>query len=251
MFSPDATRLLATGVLAGACLAAGVWVWMKIRATPFSLVQGLLYGLNYAVARVLWRARVHGRLGLAHGQGAVIVCNHRSSLDPSFIHLATARVVHWMVAKEYCDSRALGWILRICEVIPTSRAGLDTAATKMAIRCTEQGGLTGVFLEGHINTTDQLLRPVRSGAAMIALKARAAVVPCYLRGSPYDGTPLGCLLMPAKVDLYLGEAIDLSPYFGREREREVLEDLTRRFVREIAKLAGQGDFEPKLAGRQE
>ena len=35
----------------------------------------------------------------------------------------------------------------------------------------------------------------------------------------------------------------------RDEGREVLEDLTKRFLVEIAKLAGCPDFEPKLAGR--
>jgi hypothetical protein len=43
--------------------------------------------------------------------------------------------------------------------------------------------------------------------------------------------------------------MDLSQYYGRDNEREVLEDLTRRFLVEIAKLAGCPEFQPKLAGR--
>ena len=32
-------------------------------------------------------------------------------------------------------------------------------------------------------------------------------------------------------------------------DREVLENLTRRFLREIARLGGEPDYEPELAGR--
>ena len=55
--------------------------------------------------------------------------------------------------------------------------------------------------------------------------------------------------MPARVRLEIGEPIDLSPYFGREGEREVLDELTLRFLRAIAELAGQPDYQPQLAGR--
>ena len=84
---------------------------------------------------------------------------------------------------------------------------------------------------------------------MIALRARVPVIPCYVTGAPYDGTILGCLVMPAKVRLVVGRPIDLSPYYGRESDREVLEELTKRFLQEIAALAGQPDFQPQLAGR--
>ena len=33
--------------------------------------------------------------------------------------------------------------------------------------------------------------PGRPGAALIALKARVPVVPCYIHDAPYDGTMLG------------------------------------------------------------
>jgi 1-acyl-sn-glycerol-3-phosphate acyltransferase len=225
------------------------WGVVRIRRSPFTPLQTILYGINQLVARTLWRARLSGPLPLAPGQGAVIVCNHRSSLDPSFIALTGMHAVHWMVAKEYCVNPVFAWILRLCEVIPTRRGGVDTAATKMAIRYAQQGGLVGIFPEGRINTTSRLLLPGRLGAAMIALKARVPVVPCYVQGSPYNGTALGCLLMPATVRVKIGPPIDLSPYYGREGDREVLEELTKQFLRAIATLAGQSDFEPELAGR--
>ena len=55
--------------------------------------------------------------------------------------------------------------------------------------------------------------------------------------------------MPAKIRLKVGQPMDLSGYYGRDNDREVLEDLTRRFLVEIAGLAGCSDFQPKLAGR--
>ena len=38
-------------------------------------------------------------------------------------------------------------------------------------------------------------------------------------------------------------------HYGRENDREVLELLTRRFLKVIADLAGDADFQPQLAGR--
>jgi 1-acyl-sn-glycerol-3-phosphate acyltransferase len=107
----------------------------------------------------------------------------------------------------------------------------------------------GVFPEARINRTDKLLIAGRSGAAMIALKARVPVIPCYIRGAPYDGTALGCLFMRANVTVRIGQPIDLSEFYGRENERDVLEQVTRQLLVAIATLAGQPDFQPELAGR--
>ena len=127
--------------------------------------------------------------------------------------------------------------------------GYDTAATKMAIRIAEQGGLVGIFPEARVNTTKQMLLPGRPGAVLIALKARVPVVPCYIENAPYDGTAIGCMLMPASVRLTIGDPIDLSSYYGQDGNRDVLDQLTLRLLTAIAHLAGDDDFRPEVAGR--
>ena len=249
MLSAETADLLALCVLAVLGLAAVGWIVAELRRSPFTPAQSLLYALNYVVSRLLWRARIEGSLPVSPDRGAVIVCNHRCPLDPSFMALAVPRVVHWMVAREYCEHWLMGPLLRLCEVIPTSRGGSDTAATKAAIRLAAAGGLVAIFPEGRINDRQELLLPGRPGAALIALKARVPVVPCFVHGSPYDGTTLGCLLMPAKVRLTFGPAIDLSEYYDRPVDRRTLEELTRRFLGEIARLGGDPHFQPQLAGR--
>jgi 1-acyl-sn-glycerol-3-phosphate acyltransferase len=249
MLSPLATRLLAYVVLAAAALLPLGWLAVQFRRSRLTISQTVLYGLCVLLTRLQWRARVIGSLDLPPGQGAVIVSNHRSSIDPLFIAIAAKCVVHWMVAKEYCAQPAFRWFLRSCEVIPTSRAGIDTAATKAAIRLAREGGLVGVFPEGRVNTSKEFMLSSRPGVAMIALKAQVPVIPCYISGSPYDGTAGGALLMTARVKLRLGRPIDLSPYYGRENERQVLEDLTKGILSTIAAMAGQSDFQPQIAGR--
>jgi 1-acyl-sn-glycerol-3-phosphate acyltransferase len=244
-FAPNTLAAAALGLLG---LALVVWLVLWIRRMPFTPLQSVLFGLNYVFARVLWRGEVRGSLALPPGQGAVIVCNHRGSLDPSFLYLATTRVVHWMVAREYFENPFFGFFLRRVGAIPVGRGGIDTAATKMAIRCTQEGGLLGMFPEGRINSSDKLLLSARPGAAMIALRAQVPVVPCYLSGSPYTGAALSPLVTATKACLTIGQAIDLSPYYGREDDRQLLGELTKRFLREIAHLAGEDDFQPQLAG---
>jgi len=75
------------------------------------------------------------------------------------------------------------------------------------------------------------------------------VIPCYVKGSPYDGTPYGCLFMSATVHLTVGRPIDISEYYGRNSDRAALEELTKRFLKEIATLAGEENHQAELAGR--
>ncbi len=217
MFSPLVTNIAAIVILVGiALLAVAIFVvWWK--CSPLTLSQTLLWIGNFLITRLLWRTHIEGKLPVKPGQGAIIVANHRSSVDPSFIQIALRRVVYWMVAREYCEAPIIGGLLRTFQVIPVGRAGIDTAATKQAIRLAQEGGLVGMFPEGRINLTpDQLLIPGRPGAALVALKVRVPVIPVFIFGSPYDGTAAGPLLMPAKVRVKIGRAIDLSAFFGRK-----------------------------------
>lgn len=249
MISAAAANIVATCVLAAILAAVAGWLWVQTQRLGFGPAAALLFGLNQVMARVLWRAEASGPLAIDPGQGAIIVSNHQGPFDPSFVYLATHRIVHWMVAVEYCNNPLLKGFFRAAQSIPVSRRGIDTAATKMAIRYAKEGGLVGLFPEGKINTTGQLLLPGRAGAAIIAIKARVPVVPCYVSGSPNDGTSWGFLFMPAKARLRVGRPIDTSPYWDRPDDRQAAEDLTRAFMREIARLAGHNDFEPKVAGR--
>lgn len=245
---PDVTTI-ACATAAILLLAFVTWFGLSWRETPYTFWQFVLYLVNRFFTRVLWRTEVSGTLDLPDSQGAVIVSNHVSGIDPLLIQLSTMRVVHWLVAKEYFYMPVLSFVFKQLQSIPVNRGGVDTAATKMAIRYAREGGLVGLFPEGRVNVTDALLLPGRPGAALIALKARVPVVPCYVSDAPYDGTALGSFFIPARAKVRVGKPIDLSPYFERENDKSVLQELTLVFLKEIARLAGDENFQPQLAGR--
>ena len=250
MFSSDTTDILAAIILFVLIAACGLGVRAFMRKVRYSPLQLVLFLSNEFMVHFVWRATVVGRLRIAADAGAVIVSNHRSSFDPSFIAMmANLRKVHWMVAAEYFASPVIGLCLRAIEATPVGRRGVDTAATKQTIRYAESGELVGMFPEGRINTTDALLLPGRPGAALIALKARVPIIPCYIEGTPHADTMLANFFTPARVRLTIGDPIDLSAYYERRRDSAVLRQITLEVMKQIARLAGQPDFEPQIAGR--
>jgi 1-acyl-sn-glycerol-3-phosphate acyltransferase len=242
--------IAAISVLLTLAGAVFLWCWRTIRRTHYTWPQAGWYFINLSVNKLLWRTTVSGPLPIGPEQGAVIVSNHNSGIDPLLIQMATERVVHWMVAGEYFDYRIMAACFRALGSIPVGRRGVDTAATKLAIRLAKEGKLVGLFPEGRINTSDTLLLPGRPGAALIALKAGVPVIPCYVKGAPYNGSALGPFLMRAHAHVTIGQPIDLSEYLGRESDRDVMAELTKRFLKEIAHLAGDDAFEPQLAGKR-
>lgn len=218
----------------------------RSRLTP---LQCFLWAVAFLLCKFLWRTRWLNGLPLPTGRGGIIVCNHRSSVDPFFVQTATGRKIHWMVAREYCQHPAFGGFLSSCEVIPVGRGGIDTAATKAAIRLAASGELVGMLPEGRINMGEEFLMPARPGAALVALKAGVPIVPCYIHGAPYRRYPWSPLLMPARVEVRFGSPLDPRKFCDNGSDDNAAQQLTRDALKAIAALAGQPDFEPRLAGR--
>ena len=88
--------------------------------------------------------------------------------------------------------------------------------------------------------TDEFLLPCRPGAALVALKAKAVVLPCYIHGAPYRRYPWSPLFMPARVEVTIRPA-DRSVRLARSRRRG-----RRRARRRCSAFCGRW---PTLAGR--
>jgi 1-acyl-sn-glycerol-3-phosphate acyltransferase len=231
-------------------IAAMVALWIvRRRHREFTVSQLILWYLAKLLVRGLWRAK-QPRWPMPPGQGVVVVCNHRSSVDPFFIQTIVDRPMRWMVAREYVEHRALRWFLRTCNVIPVGRGGVDTAATKAAIRFAAEGGWVGMLPEGRINRSHDFMLSVRPGAVLVALRARVPILPCYIEGSPYGGTAISPLRMRARVRVVFGQLFDLSPFYDRVDEPGLAGELILQVVKQIAALAGRSDFQPVLAGRR-
>ena len=237
-------------VLAGFVAALVYGMWRKARSTKFNLVQLPLMVINHTICRMMWRLQIDGAFPKREKQGYLIVCNHRSPFDPWFIGCALDEMAHWMVASEYCEHPLFAFILKQLQVIPTRRTGVDTNALKQAIRYAQQGQLVGLLPEGRINISPQILLPGRPGVALLALRARVPVVPCYVEGAPYDGTILNNLFKPARVRLKIGQPFDISTYYDRAGDRQVLEEVTKLLLSQIAQLGGQPNFVPQIAGKK-
>lgn len=190
------------------------------RYTPW---ERMLYAPVYALARVLWRVEIEWRgwstdvennrsdssriflLAERMKTGALLIANHRCSVDPFFVQLVSGRRVHWMVAGEYFKHFLFGPILRSYQAIPTNRAGVDTTSTKRAIALAKSGRFVGMFPEGRINRTSSPLLTIRPGAAIVAMRAGVPLVPIWIEGAPNGWEVYSALFMPAKVRIIVGQ----------------------------------------------
>jgi 1-acyl-sn-glycerol-3-phosphate acyltransferase len=164
--------------------------------------------------------------------GAIIACNHTSSLDPVPLQAACPRMITWMMAREYANLPGLRWFLRAIEPILVERSGRDMAATRAALRALKDGKILGLFPEGRIETSHDLLE-FQTGVALLAMKARVPVYPAYLDGDQRRKGMVEALLVPQRMTLAFGPAVDID--YDAEG-REGLEAQTQRIRDAVAAL---------------
>ena len=212
------------------------------------MAQSVAWTLAAMLTLFLWRTRLRRRAPQLP-TGAVLIANHRSSVDGFFIQMACSCPLGFMVAREYIDYPLFGALLRFLDVIPAGRKGMDTGATKRAIREASGGRWVLMFPEGRLNVTENFMQSVRPGAIMIAIRSGVPVVPCYLENLQFSDKLLSPFYTFGQVTVHVGKPIDVAALAKGSTDRNVLAEITHLCLSEIAKLAGNTDWEPQLAGR--
>ncbi len=107
----------------------------------------------------------------------VVICNHRSILDPIFIAWHIPRMVRFMGKAELFKKQPGKWFCEAVGGFPVERGSGDMGALQYGIDLYKQGYPIGIFPEGTRSKDGKPLRP-KSGAALVAKLASANVLPC-------------------------------------------------------------------------
>ncbi len=191
-----------------------------------------LHAINVCFARLFHRVDVLSPIRLPHRGPAILVCNHVSSLDPSLLQAVSPRIIVWMMAREYYQMTAMHWFYRRIRAIPVERSGRDMAATRAAMRALHEGLILGVFPEGKIETSRDLLA-FHDGAAMMAIKARVPVYPAYVDGSQRGRDMLAACLSANRATVAFGPQVQFD---RADSSRPTLERATAKIRLSIERL---------------
>jgi 1-acyl-sn-glycerol-3-phosphate acyltransferase len=203
---------------------------------PPSHLARFLYAINRVYSRGYHRLRVQTPPQLPETGAAILVSNHISGLDPLLLQSAIRRRVIWMMAAEYYDLPVIGTVFRAVQVIPVKRGARDTSATRAALRTLDQGEVLGIFPEGKIADSRDLL-PFETGVAMMALRAGVPVCPAYMDGTNRGMEMLRAFSTPNEVRLRFGPPVALEtpePKPDLERATDKIRDSVANLRREMA-----------------
>ncbi len=116
-------------------------------------------------------------------EGRYIVCaNHVSATDAIALCYAFRKnQVCFMAKKELFKIPVLAPLIKMLGAFPIDRGGSDVGAVKKAVGIVKEGRCLGIFPQGHRYPGEDPRRtPTKNGMALIAVRAEADIVPCYI-----------------------------------------------------------------------
>lgn len=141
----------------------------------------LLYILVWPLFKLLYHPRVLGRGNIPKSGAVIIAGNHKSNLDCILIASCLWRQVHFM-AKDELFRGGFRYFFRALGTIPVNRRIRDASALSEARAILDKGGVIGIFPEGSFNRTKETVMPFKPGAARMAARSHAALVPFAIKG---------------------------------------------------------------------
>lgn len=188
--------------------------------------------------------------------GSIIVSNHISELDPLIV--AEALYAHKLLPRFLAKSSlfkipVVGRILKATGQIPVERGGPGAKLSlEAAAEVIGRGGVIIIYPEGTLTKDpDKWPMEARTGAARLALKTNAPIVPVVHWGDQelLGGKPRRLRLFPRKATVVMaGSEIEMGDLREGPMTRSVLDEATSRIMKHMMYLVAdlRGEEPPEV-----
>ncbi len=138
--------------------------------------------LGYPIFLLLYRPEFEGRNNIPKSGSVILAGNHTNNLDAAIMIAGPKRVVHMLAKKELFKSKISNAFFRSMGCIPVDRKIHDENAKSEAIEVLKNNEVIGIFPEGTVNRTNDIILPFKYGAVSFAKKTGAYIVPFTITG---------------------------------------------------------------------
>jgi 1-acyl-sn-glycerol-3-phosphate acyltransferase len=192
------------------------------------------------VARLLWGARVEsGDEHIPRGGPFILVANHCSNVDPLILGWAignrTNRLIHFMAKAEMRGWPVIGWLATQSGVFFVRRGEGDRAAQRFSLEALAAGRPIALHPEGT-RSRDGRLQAGRSGAAFLAMRSGATLLPAGIAGTHRIFPGRSRFPHPTRIVIRVGEPFTLPHVPDGRLDRAALAAGTERIMVAIAEL---------------
>ncbi len=145
------------------------------------LLYKIVCPLLTAIFKAVYKPAVIGKRYIPEEGRIILAGNHTHILDCVLVACATKRCVHYL-AKDELMKGAKKYIFGSLGIIPVNRRTKDKAALENAINVLKDEKVIGIFPEGTINRTQDIIMPFKFGAVKMSHEAQAKIVPFAITG---------------------------------------------------------------------
>lgn len=138
--------------------------------------------LGYPIFLLLYRPEFEGRNNIPKSGSVILAGNHTNNLDAAIMLAGPTRVVHMLAKKELFKSKISNAFFRSMGCIPVDRKIHDENAKNEAIEVLKNNEVIGIFPEGTVNRTNDIILPFKYGAVSFAKKTGAYILPFTITG---------------------------------------------------------------------
>ena len=146
-----------------------------------SKFYGFLYKCLGGIVRRLYRVRITGAENEPENGPFIVCANHLSNHDVVILAASMKHQIRFAAKAELFKIPLLAQLIKVLGAFPIDRGGSDVGAIKKAVNIVKDGKCLGIFPQGHrYPGEDPRTTKTKNGMALIATRAEADIVPCYI-----------------------------------------------------------------------
>jgi 1-acyl-sn-glycerol-3-phosphate acyltransferase len=191
--------------------------------------------ITATITRLYTRMSIDGREHVPRTGAFVLAPVHRSYVDTPIACCVTRRRLRYMGKDTLWDNRPFGWLLSALGGFPVTRGTADREALRRCIEVLGMGEVLVLYPEGE-RKDGPIVQPLFDGAAYVAAKAGAPIVPVGIGGSDRVMPRGARFAYPHKVHVVIGPAIPAPIGAGERLPRVVLKEHSDRLHVELQRL---------------
>jgi len=199
-----------------------------------------IYRMVHGIAQPLlkWFAKfeIYGQEHIPPSDGAIVMSNHVSNLDPIFLGAAVPRELHYIARDDLFRVKLFGGFINYFNAFPIKRGKADLQTLRKTLSMLKEDKLLLMFPEGT-RSVDGTLGEALEGAGFIAYRANVPVIPAFVKGTEIILPRHAKGIKRAKVSVSFGPAIELSELRNTRRAREAYKPIAEEIMKGIAALS--------------
>lgn len=155
----------------------------------------------YFYFKIFHGIKFYGAENVPKNGPVLLVANHVSFYDPIVIGIGQKRWIKFMTLDVYFRVPILRTVIKLCGAFPVNQSKVDKKTFKEAIDTLKRGDILGIFPEGG-RSPDGQVQEAKPGIALIAVRAKATIVPVTITGA-YEAWPRSRMFpLPKRICVY-------------------------------------------------